>query len=127
MELVRRSFGLANAGELDAAMQFLSPDVEWVVAREHPEARTVVGLRAVAEYFRTWEETMPNLSLKLDRVLDGGEKVVSTGWVTGVGTGSGAEVEVPIAFVYTFRHGLVVRVEEYLNPHEALKAVGLEE
>ena len=127
MELVRRSFGLANAGELEAAMQFLSPDVEWVVAREHPEARTVVGLAAVAEYFRTWEEAIPNLSLKLDRVLDCGEKVVSTGSVSGVGTGSGAEVEVPIAFIYTFKHGVVVRVEEYLNPREALKEVGLEE
>jgi ketosteroid isomerase-like protein len=39
--------------------------------------------------------------------------------------GSGAEVEIPIAFVSILRDGKTIRVEEYLNPADALEAVGL--
>ena len=51
--------------------------------------------------------------------------MVAVGMVRGTGIGSGADLEVPIAFLYTLADGRIVRVEEYLNPREALEAVGL--
>jgi ketosteroid isomerase-like protein len=42
--------------------------------------------------------------------------------VRGTGTGSGADVRVDIASLVTIRHGLITRVEEYLDPPEALTA-----
>jgi ketosteroid isomerase-like protein len=48
---------------------------------------------------------------------------------TGRGRGkrSGAPVELTIWFVTTFRDGLAVRVETYVDPTEALEAAGLRE
>jgi ketosteroid isomerase-like protein len=101
------------------------PRAEWVVAKEHPTARTLVGYEQLADYLREWQATVPGISFHHERVLDAGESVLAIGTVRGTGTGSGAEVEVPLALLCTFRDGLIIRVEEYLNPDEALEAVGL--
>jgi ketosteroid isomerase-like protein len=60
--------------------------------------------------------------VRLDRVLDAGNDVVAIGTVRDTGVESDVDVEVPIGFLYTLRDGLVARVEEYLDPAEALKA-----
>jgi ketosteroid isomerase-like protein len=125
VEVVRRANELTNDGDLEAAFGFLHPDIEWVIAREHPNARTVTGREAVAEYQREWQEVMAEVRFEYDRVLDAGGKVVGIGQVRGTGTRSGADVRVPIALVLTLRDGLITRVEEYLDPSEALEAVGL--
>jgi ketosteroid isomerase-like protein len=125
IEIVRRANALTNAGDLDAAFRLLHPGIEWVIAKEHPDARSLVGHAALAEYQREWQEAMPDVRFELDRALDAGGRVVGVGTVRGAGVGSGADVEVPIAFLFTLRDGLITRVEEYLNPAEALEAVGL--
>ena len=125
VEVVRRSNALLNIGDVDSAIDLLSPAVEWVVAREHPEARTLVGREAVAAYQRDWQKTFPNMHLKIERVFDVGDKVVAIGIVGGTGSESGASLAVPLAILMTLRDGLITRCEEYLNPDEALKAAGL--
>jgi uncharacterized protein len=123
VEIVRR----ANALDWDSAFVFLDPDIEWVIAAEHPNARVLVGHEAVAEYQREWEETMPDVHFEVDRLLDAGDKVVGIGTVGGRGTESGADVSVPLAIVFTLRDGRIVRAEEFLSPAVAVKAAGLEE
>jgi ketosteroid isomerase-like protein len=127
VDVVRRAAALAAEGQWDAAMTLLAPDVEWVIAQEHPEARTLVGHQAVAEYRRAWQSTMPNMRLELDRALDCDDTVVGIGAVVGTGVGSRAKVRVPLAVVYRFRDGLIAEAVEYLDPAEALRAAGLEE
>jgi ketosteroid isomerase-like protein len=127
VETVRRLSALTAAGDLDAAAALLAPDVEWVVAREHPESRTLVGHQAVGAYWDEWQTTLPDMRIELDRVLDGGGDVVAIGNVRGTGIGSGARVRVPIAVLYSFRDGLICRAEEFLDHSEALKAARLEE
>jgi ketosteroid isomerase-like protein len=67
------------------------------------------------------------MRLDMDRIVDAGDTVVTVGTARGVEIGSGAAVEIPIAFVSILRDGKTIRVEEYLNPAEALEAVGLSE
>ena len=127
VEIVRRANALTNEGDLDAAYELLHPDIEWMIAREHPNAGTLTGQKAVREYQRDWQEMLPDVRVEFDRVLDAGAMVVGIGNARGTGSGSGADVLVPIAFLFTVHDGLIVRFEEYLSPSEALKAAGLEE
>jgi ketosteroid isomerase-like protein len=127
VEIVRLSNALTNDGDLDAAFGLVHPDIEWVIAKEHPDTRTVTGRNALAEYRREWEEALPGVHVVFDRLLDTGNAVVGIGEVRGTGAGSGADVQVPIGFVFTLGDGLITRVEEYLDPAEALKAAGLAE
>jgi len=93
----------------------------------HPDARTLRGHAALSEYQREWRETVPNVRVEYDRILDAGDSVVAVGTARGTGSGSGADVAVPIAFVVTVHHGLITRVQEYLDSAQALKAAGLEQ
>jgi ketosteroid isomerase-like protein len=127
LEIVRRAIEAFNGGELDRALGWADPEIEWVVAREHPDAATHRGRGAVASYLREWQDTLEELRLETDRVVEVGDTVVTVGKMCGVGAGSGAAVEIPIAFVSYVREGRTVRVEEYLNPAHALRAVGLPE
>jgi uncharacterized protein len=127
VEIVRRANRLTNAGDLDAGYRLLHPNVEWVIASEHPDARTVTGHQALARYQREWQETLPDVRFELERVVDAGDTVVGIGTVRGTGAESGADVAVPIAFLFTLRDGSIVRVGEHLHPAEALRAAGLEE
>jgi ketosteroid isomerase-like protein len=127
VEVVRLSNALTNDGDFDAAFGLVHPDIEWVIAKEHPDTRTVTGRNALAEYRREWEEALPGVHVVFDRLLDTGNAVVGIGEVRGTGAGSGADVQVPIGFVFTLGDGLITRVEEYLDPAEALKAAGLAE
>jgi ketosteroid isomerase-like protein len=123
LELLRELVAIADVNE---AAKRWDPDIEWVVAKEHPEARTLNGRKAVIAYFRAWEDVLEHPRLEMDRFVDAGESVVAVGNVRGTGTGSGADVQVPIALVCTLAGGGLVRVEEYLDPREALAAVGVE-
>jgi ketosteroid isomerase-like protein len=127
VEIVRLSNALTNDGDFDAAFGLVHPDIEWVIAKEHPDTRTVTGRNALAEYRREWDEALPGVHVVFDRLLDTGNAVVGFGEVRGTGAGSGADVQVPIGFVFTLGDGLITRVEEYLDPAEALKAAGLAE
>ena len=69
---------------------------------------------------------LPGVRFDQDRVLDAGESVLAIGKARGTGTGSGIVVEVPLALMATYRDGLTIRIQEFLNPREALKVVGLE-
>ena len=127
LDLVRSIYADWERGDFTSARWALHPEIEWIIAREHPDARTLIGRDAVTEYRREWQKTMPDMRLDLDRILDIEDKVVTIGTAHGTGIGSGADVRVPLALVCTIRDGLIGRAEEYLNPAEALKAVGLTE
>jgi len=126
VEIVRRVNAVTSEGDFGAAFQFFDPAIEWVVARQHPNARTLKGHKALAEYQREWQEMLPDVHVQYDRVLDAGIKVIAIGTVRGTGSGSGIDVRVPIAFLITVRDGLISGVEEYLDPAEPLKATGLQ-
>jgi hypothetical protein len=127
VEVVRQANSLTNEGDLDGAFRLLHPEVRWVIAREHPESRTLTGRNAVAQYQKDWEQTLPDVAFEVDRWVDAGERVVGIGTVSGTGAESGADVRVPLAFVFTVQDLLIIQVEEYIDPAGALKAVGLEE
>jgi ketosteroid isomerase-like protein len=116
---------LLTASDPAAGEEFSNPEIEWVIAREHPEARTLAGREAIAAYLQEWQAALPGMTFVADRVLDGREAVVAVGTVRGTGAESGADVEVPIAFLCRLTDGKVVRVEEYLDPKEALELAGI--
>ncbi len=103
-----------------------SPDFEWVVAREHPDATTHHGIEASLEYLREWLRLMPDFKAEIEELSEHGNRALSVIRITGSGAGSGAATEVRVAIITTFRDGLSGRSEEYLDPEvaRALLAAG---
>jgi ketosteroid isomerase-like protein len=107
------------------ALAELGDEVEWVIAKEHPNARTLHGREQILGYFEEWAGMLDDLRFDVAEYRDGGDHVVAIGISRGTGKGGGVPVEVPLSFLYTFEDGELVRIEEFLDPGEALVAAGL--
>ena len=123
VDAVRRSIDAYNGGDLDGLIAMAHPDIEWEVAPEHPAATTHRGIDAVREYHEDWRNTLRGLRIDPRSVAASGDRVVTVCGLRGEGAESGADVEVEIAFLTTFRDGKAVRVEEFLDPDEAMRAL----
>jgi ketosteroid isomerase-like protein len=119
----RRFIEAYNEGDLDSLAALADPDIEWEVAPEHPASTTHRGIDAVREYHEDWRNTVHDLRVELRSIVASEDTVVSVCGLRGEGAESGADVEVEIAFLTTFRGGKAVRVEEFLDPAEALRAL----
>jgi ketosteroid isomerase-like protein len=128
VEIVQASSDAYNAGNIDAMMDFYSPDVEAFPDTGFPDARPLHG----REEFRRWVldigeawvsarwEASEVRAVGADRVLERGE------W-GGVGAGSSIETFASYTIIYTIRDGQIRRLEWFSDHADALKAVGLEE
>jgi ketosteroid isomerase-like protein len=119
----RRFIDAYNEGDLDSLVALADPNIEWEVAPEHPAATTHRGIDAVREYHEDWRNTLRDLRVDLRSIAASGDTVVTVCGVRGEGAESGADVEVEIALLTTFRDGRAVRVEEFLDPDEAMRAL----
>jgi ketosteroid isomerase-like protein len=127
VEVVRRNAEAFGRNDWEAVLADAPEDVEWVIAEEHPNARTLRGRKEVAAYLRDWGETLSELRFDFYELVDAGGAVVCLGKVTGrVGEG-GPEVTVELATVTDFRDGVPVRTREFLDSKAALEAAGLRE
>jgi ketosteroid isomerase-like protein len=102
-------------------------DAEWMVAREDPDPGTHRGVEAIRRYFAQWTEMFEGIDIRAEEAIDAGDKVFAWVRFSGKGITSGASVEMELAYVWIFRHGKVMRVEEYFDRREALEAAGVSE
>ena len=118
-EVIRESLGRAY-----------SPDIE-VTTLAIPLGLDVSasyrGLDGVVEYVRTWLEPFSEYHLKNLDYVDAGECVLVPSRQWGVGSGSGARVELELTTLYEVRDGRITRVHQYDTMDEALEAAGLRE
>ena len=77
--------------------------------------------RWLADFGESWER----YGLRVEQILDGGDKVVALVRISAVGAGSGVAVERGDGIVCTFRNGLVVRIDWFNDQQLALDAGGL--
>ena len=73
----------------------------------------------------TWTEDFEGWSIRLDRVIDGGDLVVVEFHQQGNRNASGAPIEWDQGFVSEVKNGRVTRMWNYLTLAEALEAAGL--
>lgn len=125
VEIVLRAMAGFNARDADAALGEFADDAEYKIAEEHPESRTCRGVAEIRAYLEEWWRQFSDLRFELEEFHDRGELVAARGRARGIGTESGAEVVIPIAYVCTVRDGRIVRAEEFLNPDRAFEAAGI--
>jgi ketosteroid isomerase-like protein len=136
VEICRRGYEAFNAAwrSGDPAAWFdsevMAPDAEWI-----PPPEASAGMRSVyrgregfAEFMRIWTEDFDDWSVRLEEMIDAGDDgVVGLFHHTATGKGSGVPVELHMALVYEVQEGRIVRIWNFINPAEALAAVGLTE
>jgi ketosteroid isomerase-like protein len=103
----------------------IDPAVE-VFDHDIPDARNPYrGTDGIATWLADFAESWERYELRVEQILDGGDKVVSLVRISAVGAGSGVPVERGDAIVWTFRDGLAVRIDYFNDQNLALDAAGL--
>ena len=106
--------------------ELLAPEVEWVNPAESVEPGTRRGReefnRAVANVFAAWDD----VTFETDRLIPNGDDVVVLGRLRGHIHGAGMAVESSHGEIWSFRDGLVTRMEWFNSHRDALQAAGLQ-
>ena len=127
VDLVRDVFEAWGDGDVRRAMSGLDADVEWQMAEDEPDGRTLHGRAEVREMLGGWVESFEEFSSTPRDFIDAGDHVIVPIAFVARPHGGDASVTIEETQVYTVHRGSVVRVREYRTKAEALEAVGLSE
>jgi ketosteroid isomerase-like protein len=94
VDRVRQAYESFAAGDVQAILDFLDPDVEWRMADDEPDSRTLRGHQQVLQLWAETVDTFESFRFDVEDVLA----------------------------VFTIRDGKAVRVEEYRTREQAIEA-----
>jgi ketosteroid isomerase-like protein len=96
----RRGIDAYSRGDVEAALELLSPEIEVYSPPELPNAGTYRGLEGFGRWTMMWEEAWERFEREIVRIEAVGERhAVAVVHQTGVGKGSGVEVQQEAGFV----------------------------
>ena len=130
VEIVRRVYEAAARRDPATVLALYDPEVELDPSRLQAVGlfdRVYHGHDGLRSFFREWHEAWEGIEYDYDELIDAGERVISVVTRHGRGRASGAEVEWPLALVWTIRKGKVIRVVWFPTRADALEAAGLRE
>ena len=127
VEIVADAFKAFADEGLDAFAVFLHPDINWRAMEGAPDdVGEMHGTEAVRRYVQDWLDMFEEFTNVAEDLLDvGDDRVVAVQHITGRARLSGIETELRYAAVYTLRERKIIRVREYSDREQALKAVGV--
>jgi ketosteroid isomerase-like protein len=128
VEAFREVIKAINERGADAGLDLLDAEIEFREDPKFPEAQVYRGRDEVVRNFREFAASFDYYRFEIEDLRDaGGDKVMALLRERARGKASGLEVDRRSGWVVTFRDGRVLRFEIFLDPAEALEAVGLRE
>ena len=130
VESFKRGIEAFNRRDVDALLKELDPEVEWHSALMIPfggEATVSRGHDGVRELMDEVQEDLAEVHLDYSDTRDLGDRVLGIGRLRTRGKQSGAVTEMDIGTVTDLKNERATRIWTYLDPQEALEAVGLSE
>jgi ketosteroid isomerase-like protein len=126
VEFVRAAFEAWNAGDMDAFLELLAPDVISRPPEGWPEPGPFVGREAVMRQFMQQRQTFEADAAKpiSDFIEIADRVIVRLSWR---GRGHGPELNLEQTCAFTVRKGKILAFEWFWDHAEALEAVGLSE
>jgi ketosteroid isomerase-like protein len=129
--LMARAYAAANRRDFELVLTFNDPALyEYRPSVEllPPDMETVYhGHEGYRQFWRLWLEAFEDIRWEPEEILDFGDKALVTTRQSGTGSGSGIAVSEPVFQLFTFRQGLVIRQEDFLDRSQALEAAGRSE
>jgi ketosteroid isomerase-like protein len=118
VELTRRSFACAKAGDWDGVLSFYGPDTDWDMSPGG--LRKYDGPGALRDFFVQWTSSYKEWDIDLEEAHDLGGDIVLAVALTRGRSGRRAEwVELRFATIATWVGGRVARVTSYTDIDEA--------
>ena len=127
LEILRRVNEAFNRRHVDDALQYLDPEVELHPGVQVPDEESrYLGREGVAEWFRSATEAWETITVEHNELIAvSGDRVLAVERWRFRGR-DGIELELELPNVYTFRDGLIVRIDGFTDKSEAREAAGLD-
>jgi ketosteroid isomerase-like protein len=127
VEIMRSIYAAVVVGDLDPFVSMLDETAEYVNPADALESGVRRGREEFEAAIRQLLESFDYSRITVERLLAVGDDVVAVVDVEGRGQDSGAPFRMRFGHVITFRRGRIQRFQWFLDPEEALAAVGLRE
>ena len=129
VDTARRAIDAWNRGDVNGYLELLHPRCEWysdVIGRMEGTGTVYRGREEIRRFWDEWHSVW-DLKIEISEYRDLGDTVLMLGRLRARGKGSGVDLDVPVAYVGEGEGGLIRRLRAYLDPQQALEAVGLAE
>ena len=113
-------------GDNEEALTHIHPEVVYDITRNSPEGAIFHGHEGLREGLLLWLDTWDDYWVEIDEVIDAGaDRVVVAARQGGRGRETGADVTTDVAWIYTIRDGMIVRIETHPSKDAALAAAAV--
>ena len=128
VEIVREAWTVFREQGIEGAVEYYAENCVVEALPDAPDPDTYEGRQGVRERHRFFHEAWGGLEWEPVEFINASDDiVVAVIAMRGRGQGSGAPIDVPMAFVYELRDGMVVRDRPFTSKDQALEAAGLRE
>ena len=129
LALVESAFDAWNRGDLDAFAGHAAEDVAWLEVSGRPEGAPTERFgrdrmrKSLESLFDAWE----SYHIEVERIEEVGERVLAIVREVARGRASGMQIDSRWGYLVSVEDGLIVRIEAYRDPAQALRLAGLGE
>jgi ketosteroid isomerase-like protein len=127
VETCRRTIAAYNRRDVDAFVEEFDPAVEWRPLNQvmfGGEAEVYRGHEGVRRFMREVNDAFAEVQIEELEIHDLDERIVMSGRLRAFGRSSGAPTESAIGWVVEMKDARIIRMRDYLDPAEALRAAG---
>lgn len=123
---LRAAYTAFNRGDIDSAVQFLAPDVEWIEPVEFAGGGTYRGIDGAKHYLSQSRASADQVISEPEKFISAQSRIVVFVHARVLPKNGKTSQDVRLADVYTFRNGKVAQMRAFANREDALRWVGIE-
>jgi ketosteroid isomerase-like protein len=128
VELVRRVNEAWSRRDVDGWSGVISPDIVYRPVPTFTDSQERRGLAAIRRFMEEWHDAWAaDYTTQTESIREYGDAVIALIRFSGHARASGIEIRGGLFQVFRFRDGLIVRLEEFTDRAEALRAAGVAE
>ncbi len=124
---LRAAYAAFNRGDIDAAVEFCDPQIEWSEPAEFPGGGMYQGRDEAKRYLSQSRAAWADVISEPERFITNGDRIVVFVHARVRPKNSNDWQEVRLADVYTIRNGRAVAMRAFADRKEALRWVGVED
>ena len=117
---LRAAYAAFNRSDIDSAVRFLDPHVEWIEPAEFPGRGTYYGVEGAKQYLVQSRAGAAHVISTPEKFIPAGDRIVVFVVARVLPKGSDIWQEVRLADVYTFHKGRVTKMRAFANRGDAL-------
>jgi ketosteroid isomerase-like protein len=124
---IRGAFAGTTAGDFSYLPGLIDDSCEFLLPPDFPGTQVTRGPEGFVSVVREFEEAFEEIRYEPQEFLDQGDRLFVAVRNIGRAKHTGIAIDLVLYWVYTFRDGMVVKMEAFLDRAAALEAVGLPE